>query len=122
MSPPTGYKEPPTKGVRLCPMIAENKVTMQWKLQQKKTPWEKMAGGLRRRHKKGNCDAQCVLSIDVTGPFPPCEGTKFIYALVAVYSEGVGENLPFVQGLRRKAQEDVAHALLKIVKRNYMAV
>ena len=66
---------------------------------------------------KGSCQSHDVLSIDLTGPFPPCLGKKgYCYALVAVYSMGVGENLPFVQGTKGRGGDECTHAVLRIIK------
>ena len=36
--------------------------------------------------------------------------------LSGVYSMGVGENLPFVQGAKGKSSEECTHAVLKLIK------
>ena len=40
----------------------------------------------------------------------------YCYALVAVYSMGVGENLPFVQGTKGKGGDECTHTVLRIIK------
>ena len=85
-------------------------------LTNKKAPWVALARGTQRKHKVGACQSHHVLSIDLTGPFPTCLGKSFCYGLVAVYSMGVGENLPFVQGTRGNSGEECTHAVLRIIK------
>ena len=88
----------------------------EWVLTTQKAPWATMARGTQRKHKVGACQSHHALSIDLTGPFPPCLGKSFCYGLVAVYSVGVGENLPFIQGTRGKSGEECTHAVLRIIK------
>ena len=58
----------------------------QWEIAVHQTPWMKMARGLCRQHRRGAGAASThVLSVDLTGPHPMAIGTKYTYALVAVY-------------------------------------
>ena len=76
-----------------------------------------MARGLCRNHRRGaGASATHVLSVDLTGPHPVAMGTKYKYALVAVYYVGVEGSLPFVQGLTGKAAPEVISAMLTIMK------
>ena len=88
---------------QICQTLAEMKHFVgEWMLTNKKAPWAVMARGFQRRHNVGACQSHHVLSIDLTGPFPACLGKGYTYGLVAVYSLGPGEILPFVQGTKGK--------------------
>ena len=98
---PKGYQRMREGKEQICQTLAEMKQCVsEWMLTNKKAPWATMARGTQRKHKMGTCQSHHVLSIDLTGPFPPCLGRNYCFALVAAYSMGVGEHLPFVQGTR----------------------
>ena len=61
----------------------------EWTLTNKKAPCATMARGVRRQHKAGACQSHNVLSMDLSGPFPPCLGNGYCYGLMAVYPMGV---------------------------------
>ena len=75
-----------------------------------------MARGLQRRHMKGSCRAHHTLSVDLAGPHPPALGTGATYGLVGVYMVDLGENLPFVVGVKTNNAEECAYGILKIIK------
>ena len=76
-----------------------------------------MARGLCRKHRRGAGAASThVLSVDLTGPHPQAIGTKFVYALVAVYYVGIEGSLPFVQGLTSKNAKEVMAAIIKVIR------
>ena len=54
--------------------------------------------------------------MDLTGPHPMAIGTKYTYALVAVYYTGVGGSLPYVQGLTSKNGTEVMNAIARVIK------
>ena len=77
----------------------------------------KMARGLCRKHRRGAGAASThVLSVDLTGPHPMAIGTKYTYALVAVYYTGIGGSLPYVQGLTSKDGTEVMIAIIRVIK------
>ena len=76
-----------------------------------------MARGLCRKHRRGAGAASThVLSVDLTGPRPTAIGTKFIYALVAVYYIGIEGSLPHDQGLSNKNGTEVMAAIIKVIR------
>ena len=99
---PEGYKQGPAHVAQTMTVM---KNVCQWEIVVKQTPWMKMARGICRKHRRGAGAASThVLSVDLTGPHPAAIGTKFIYALVAVYYVGIEGSLPYVQGLTSKKQ------------------
>ena len=100
---PKGY---PKQTANVSQSIAEMTNFCQWEVAVQLTPWAKMARGLCRNHRRGaGANATHVLSVDLTGPHPAAMGTKYKYALVAVYYVGTDGSLPFVQGLTGKQHQ-----------------
>ena len=111
---PKGY---PKSTINISQSIAEMTNFCQWEVAVQLTPWAKMARGLCRNHRRGaGANATHVLSVDLTGPHPMAMGTRYIYALVAVYYIGIEGSLPFVQGLTTKTAPEVASAMLTVMK------
>ena len=76
-----------------------------------------MARGLCRKHRRGAGAASThVMSVDLTGPHPMAIGTKYTYALVAVYYTGIGGSLPYVQGLTSKNDPEVMTAIVRVIR------
>ena len=69
---PQGYQMMRDGKEQICQTLAEMKHFVgEWMLTNKKAPWATMARGTQRKHKVGACQSHHVLSIDLTGPFPP---------------------------------------------------